>query len=137
MVAVSDSETLVRAAGGVLRRTSPSGETEVLLVHRPKYDDWTFPKGKLDPGEDEVAGALREVKEETGLRCSLGEEIGSTSYRDSRGRPKLVRYWVMVPIDGMFRPNSEVDEIRWASLSEAAETLTYDRDRPILASLPG
>lgn len=134
---MTESEILVRAAGGVVRRSSPAGETEVLLVHRPKYDDWTFPKGKLDPGEDEMAGALREVEEETGLRCSLGEEIGSTSYQDSRGRPKLVRYWVMVPLGGEFRPNAEVDEIRWASLGEAAKTLTYGRDLPILASLPG
>ena len=85
---------LVRAAGGVVVRAGADGP-EVLLVHRPAYDDWTFPKGKLDRGETEEECALREVEEETGLRCTLGRELGSTTYRDGKGRRKRVRYWLM------------------------------------------
>jgi 8-oxo-dGTP pyrophosphatase MutT (NUDIX family) len=109
---------------------------EVLLVHRPKYDDWTFPKGKADPGERDEDCALREVAEETGLRCELGEELAGTSYMDGHGRPKVVRYWAMRIVDGEFKPHAEVDEVRWLPLADAADSLTYDRDRNVLASLP-
>jgi 8-oxo-dGTP diphosphatase len=104
----------------------------VLLVHRPKYGDWTLPKGKLDPGEAFEDAALREVEEETGLRCELGEELGSTTYHDRHGRPKLVRYWEMTPVGGEFEPNDEVDEVRWATPEEARELLTYERDREVV-----
>jgi 8-oxo-dGTP pyrophosphatase MutT (NUDIX family) len=127
---------LVKAAGGVVWRREDSGEVRVLLIHRPKYDDWTFPKGKLDPGEQHEAAALREVAEETGLHCKLGAELASTTYRDRRGRLKQVRYWAMVPIAGAFIPDAEVDEVRWLPLDLAHSWLSYDRDRTVLASLP-
>jgi 8-oxo-dGTP diphosphatase len=120
----------VQAAGGVVVR-----DGRVAVVHRPKYEDWTLPKGKLDPGEDFEEAALREVGEETGLRCELGRELPSTSYRDSKDRPKVVRYWEMTPVAGEFEPNSEVDELRWLEPDEAAALLTYDRDREVLAAL--
>ena len=120
----------VRAAGGIVWR-----DGEVLLVHRPKYDDWTFPKGKADPGESDEDCALREVEEETGLRCSLGRELASSSYTDSRGRPKFVRYWLMRPIDGRFEPTHEVDEIAWLDPADAADRLSYERDRVVLREI--
>ena len=105
----------VRAAGGVVVRRQ-DGQDEVLVVHRPRYDDWTLPKGKLKPGESDEEGALREVEEETGLRCRLGRELQTVSYVDHRGRDKTVRYWEMAPLDGTFSPNHEVDEVRWLTL---------------------
>ena len=129
----------VRAAGGVVVRVSADDEPEVALVHRPAYDDWTLPKGKADPGEPDEACALREVWEETGLRCTLGRELAGASYTDARGRAKRVRYWVMEPFPGAahtpFAPGDEIDALRWLSLTEAAALLTYDRDRDVLASL--
>jgi 8-oxo-dGTP diphosphatase len=123
--------TLVRAAGGLVVR-----DGKVLLVHRPKYDDWTFPKGKADDDESDEDCALREVREETGLRCDLEDELTSTEYVDSRGRPKRVRWWRMHPIaDDGFTPNEEVDELRWVSPQEAARLLTYDRDVVLLEAV--
>ena len=127
--------TLVEAAGGVVWRRSPDGVLEILLVHRPRYDDWTVPKGKLDAGETHADAALREVEEETGLRCTLGGELASTSYRDRRGRPKRVRYWAMTPVGGRFTATDEVDEVRWLPVEEADALLTYPRDREVLAAL--
>ena len=124
----------VEAAGGVVVREGGSG-LEVCVVHRPRYDDWTLPKGKLDPGESFEAAALREVEEETGLRCRLVRELASTEYRDSKDRPKLVRYWLMEVEGGEFAPNDEVDEMRWVAVEEAAQMLTYERDRGLLAEL--
>jgi 8-oxo-dGTP diphosphatase len=125
--AVSDR---VEAAGGVVER-----DGRVLLVHRPRYDDWTFPKGKLDPGESFEDAALREVEEETGVRCTLGRELPPTSY-EVNGRPKLVRYWLMSPDAELdFAPNDETDDIRWVTPDEARALLTYDRDRDVLAAL--
>ena len=121
------SEAEVRAAGGLVIR-----DGEVLLVHRPKYDDWTFPKGKCDPDESDEACALREVEEETGLRCDLVDEVGHTEYVDSRGRPKRVRWWLMQPAEGEFAPNDEVDAVRWAAPADAAALLSYDRDLVLL-----
>jgi 8-oxo-dGTP pyrophosphatase MutT (NUDIX family) len=124
----------VLAAGGVVWRAGVGREPEVLLVHRPKYDDWTLPKGKLDAGEGSEEAALREVEEETGLRCALGEELASTEYADRYGRPKRVRYWAMEVDDGQFQPNHEVDEVRWLPVPSARQALTYDRDREVLDS---
>ena len=105
-------------------------EGTVCVVHRPRYDDWSLPKGKLDAGESFEDAALREVEEETGLRCRLGEELEEVRYTDSKGRPKVVRYWKMeVTHDPGFEPNPEVDELRWVTPSEAAEILTYRHDR--------
>jgi 8-oxo-dGTP diphosphatase len=125
----------VRAAGGVVYRPGEAGELEVLLVHRPRYDDWSFPKGKAEPGESDEDCARREVVEETGLRCELGAELASTEYRDARGRPKRVRYWAMRPVDGRFDSHREVDEARWLPLEEADRTLSWSRDRKVLRSL--
>lgn len=126
------SMPLIRAAGGIVWRTASSGEVEVLVVHRPKYDDWTFPKGKNEPGEDDATCAIREVEEETGFRCNLGPELTSTSYVDRKGRPKEVRYWVMTIEDGAFAPTDEVDELRWVTESQARWLLSYERDRDVL-----
>ncbi|MEW6152765.1 MAG: NUDIX hydrolase [Actinomycetota bacterium] len=125
----------VRAAGGVVWRRGPGGGVEVLLVHRPRYDDWTLPKGKLAAGEDDRAGALREVWEETGLHCELGTELATSHYVDAQGRPKTVRYWAMRPGEGQFHANAEVDRLRWISLPAARAALTYDRDREVIDSL--
>jgi 8-oxo-dGTP diphosphatase len=123
---------VVRAAGGVVWRRQEDGNLEVLLVHRPKYDDWTLPKGKLDDGESDEDAALREVEEETGLRVTLGDELPATDYHDRFGRPKHVRYWVMHVTGGEFTPNREVDEVRWLPVGEAVEALSYSRDRDVL-----
>ena len=129
----------VRAAGGVVLRAGAGGTLETLLVHRPAYDDWTLPKGKADPGEADEACALREVWEETGLRCTLGRELVGASYSDGRGRAKRVRYWALEPLPAAvhtpFTPGDEIDALRWLPLPDAAALLTYDRDRAVLASL--
>jgi 8-oxo-dGTP diphosphatase len=118
----------LRAAGGVVVR-----EGRVLLVHRPKYEDWAFPKGKLEDGESWEDAALREVEEETGLRCTLGPYVGSTRY-DVRDGLKEVRYFRMAA-GGEARAQNEVDEVRWASPGEAGELLSYDYDRQLLETL--
>ena len=123
---------VVLAAGGVLWRRKKTRKTEVLLVHRPKYDDWTLPKGKLDDGESAEEAAVREVEEETGFLVELGEELPSTEYHDRYGRPKHVRYWVMDITGGGFEPNREVDQVRWLPVGEAEDLLTYARDRDVL-----
>jgi len=123
----------VRAAGGVVFRQNERGELEVLLVHRPHHEDWTFPKGKVDPGESAEACALREVEEETSLRCALEAELPRTSYRDKAGHWKVVRYWAMRPVAGVAAPRNEIDAVRWVTLSAASEILTYARDRELLA----
>lgn len=125
----------VRAAGGVISRTEAAGGTEVLVVHRPRYDDWSFPKGKLENGESEQQCAIREVQEETGLLCETVRELPGTAYTDRKGRPKTVRYWSMTVVSGKFEPNSEVDEARWVSFSEAARLLSYEHDLLILEEL--
>ena len=126
---------LVRAAGGVVVR--PAGDAVlVLVVHRPRYDDWSFPKGKLDPGETFEDAAVREVLEESGVRVALGADLGWAEYVDHRGRPKRVRYWVMTEVGAdAFVPNDEVDEVAWVSIDDARERLTYEFDRSLLDGL--
>jgi 8-oxo-dGTP pyrophosphatase MutT (NUDIX family) len=126
---------IVRAAGGVISRRNERGEIEVLLIHRPHRRDWSFPKGKVDPGETDEACALREVEEETGLRCRAGAELPPTSHVDHEGRPKRVRYWVMYAVGGRAEPRNEVDAVRWVSLADAPDVLTYERDREMLRAI--
>ena len=129
---------VVRAAGGVVVREGDSG-VEVVLVHRPKYDDWTLPKGKAETWETDEECAVREVEEETGLRCELIEELETSRYADAAGRPKIARYWLMRPVEGTLRlrPTREVDDARWVPLPEAEEQLTYARDVRVLRSVGG
>ncbi len=130
----------VRAAGAVVTRKGDAagGSTwEVLLVHRPKYDDWSFPKGKLDPGEHEVTAAVREVAEETGLDIRLGPALTPQRYRMSNGRSKHVDYWTAKVVGsddvGSYRPNDEIDVVEWVPWKAAATRLTYPHDRETLA----
>jgi phosphohistidine phosphatase SixA/8-oxo-dGTP pyrophosphatase MutT (NUDIX family) len=126
-------DELVRAAGGIVVR-GDGDDRRIALVHRPRYDDWSLPKGKLMDGEDEQLAALREVEEETGLRCRLGEPVGAVTYADRNGRPKVVRYWVMRPEGGEFRPGAEVDELLWLAPADAFAMLSYAHDRDLLRS---
>jgi 8-oxo-dGTP diphosphatase len=115
----------------------PDGERRYAVVHRPRYDDWSLPKGKVDPGETDEKGALREVEEETGVRCTLGPELAAACYRDRKGRPKQVRYWLMEPVERgelpRFRPNHEIDELRWCSAADAGKLLSHEHDRKLIA----
>jgi 8-oxo-dGTP diphosphatase len=127
----------VRAAGGLVWRLTPAG-VELALVHRPAYDDWSFPKGKLNDGESELEAALREVEEEIGVRCAIGRDVGSISYVDGKGRPKTVRYWEMqLEEGGEMTPANEVDQARWVPIERAAEMLTYEHDRGLLHRFRG
>jgi 8-oxo-dGTP diphosphatase len=134
---VSDDEVEVFAAGGVIAGATPAGELAVLLVHRPRYDDWSLPKGKRDPGETDEECARREVEEETGLRCELGTELPSTRYVDRKGRSKQVRYWAMRVVGGTFSPNDEVDEVRWLGPAEAVALLSYPHDAAVVEAWAG
>ncbi|HEY2814335.1 MAG TPA: NUDIX hydrolase [Acidimicrobiales bacterium] len=134
----------MRAAGGLVVRHRAGdrdggdrdGGFEIVLVHRPKYDDWSLPKGKRDPAETDEQCAVREVEEETGLRCRLGRELLPTAYVDARGRSKVVRYWAMTVVgERAFTPNDEIDELRWASVDDVAAVLTYERDVEVVRSL--
>jgi 8-oxo-dGTP pyrophosphatase MutT (NUDIX family) len=124
---------VVKAAGGVVCREGSSGETEIVVVHRPAYDDWTLPKGKVDPDETPEECALREVKEETGFRCELMRTLGCTAYVDRRGRNKVACYWVMEVVNGKFRAGGEVDRMSWLPVAEAVKRLTYERDKALIA----
>lgn len=129
------SDDTVYAAGCVLWRRSPvDGDLELCLVHRPKYDDWSFPKGKLKQGEEPLAGALREVEEETGFRCEPGSRLPTAHYV-ANGRPKQVSYWAAEAGEGHFVPNHEVDRVRWLSPAAARERLTQLRDRYLVDEL--
>lgn len=129
----------VRAAGGVIWRPSETlpGTFDVVLVHRPAYDDWSLPKGKVEPGEEDEDAARREVAEETGLVVALGPELPSTEYRDRYARPKVVRYWAMKVVAGEVQGGFEVDQARWLPFEQARQLLSYQRDRAVLDALPG
>lgn len=123
---------VIKAAGGVVCRAGASGKTEIVIVHRPAYDDWTLPKGKADVDETPEDCAIREVREETGYRCELVRPLGCTAYVDRRGRNKVACYWVMQAISGRFRAGGEVDRMIWVSIPEAVKRLTYERDKTLL-----
>jgi 8-oxo-dGTP pyrophosphatase MutT (NUDIX family) len=125
----TQARPLVRAAGGVVWRRR-RGEVEVVLVHRPApRDDWSLPKGKLDPGERHRDAALREVHEETGLRCRLGPRLTEIRYETPRGEDKRVRWWAMtVEADDGFTPNREIDGVRWVNIDEVSSACTFDSD---------
>jgi 8-oxo-dGTP pyrophosphatase MutT (NUDIX family) len=127
-----DQRDVVRAAGGVVYRYTDEGEVEVALIHRPAYDDWSLPKGKLKPGERLEEAALREVEEETGLKCMIARSLGIIEYVDRRGREKVVWYWLMRSIGGAFVPGDEVDRMRWLKVEDAGEKLSYDHDQELL-----
>ncbi|UNO43914.1 NUDIX hydrolase [Streptomyces sp. MST-110588] len=128
-------ERPIRAAGCVLWRRSPlDGELEIALVHRPKYDDWSHPKGKLKRGESALDGAVREVAEETGMRCRPGAPLPTAHYVVA-GRPKEVRYWAAEATGGAFSPNTEVDRLLWLPPAPARNRLTHDRDRSLIDAL--
>ena len=129
---IGDVQPDIRAAGGVVLDRGDDGTTRVAVIHRPKYMDWSLPKGKLEPGEGWRDAALREVEEETGYRPRADAELPCVSYRDRKGRSKLVRYWLMEPIEGNFEPHGEVDELRWLTREEAVELLTYEHDRDLV-----
>ncbi len=101
--------------------------SQVLVVHRPRYDDWSLPKGKLERGESWEDGALREIEEETGFVCELGEAVEDVFYQDHKGRRKQVRYFHMRPVSGQFTPSDEVDELAWLGPNDL-ERLSYARD---------
>ncbi|EFC86217.1 NUDIX hydrolase [Parafrankia sp. EUN1f] len=127
-------EPLVRAAGGVVWRAAPGG-VEIVVVHRPRHEDWSLPKGKLDDGETWLAAAVREVAEETGLAVEVGESLGDVTYeveRHGTRSPKIVRYWALRATGGTFVPNEEVDELRWLPLEAAVGLLSYGLDREVV-----
>jgi 8-oxo-dGTP pyrophosphatase MutT (NUDIX family) len=127
-----DGRDVVRAAGGVVYRYNDEGEVEIAIIHRPAYDDWSLPKGKLKPGETLEGAALREVQEETGLKCMIARSLGIIEYIDRRGREKVVWYWLMRSIGGAFEPIDEVDRMSWLKFEEAARKLSYDHDQELL-----
>ncbi len=136
-----DRVEVVKASGCVVWRSvgtadgSAENGIEVLVAHRPRYDDWSFPKGKLDPGETDLECAIREVAEETGLTGPTGPELEPARYTDHRGRDKIVRYWTMEVTNGSFVANDEVDEIRWVRPENATRLLSYDHDVALLDQL--
>jgi 8-oxo-dGTP diphosphatase len=127
----------VLAAGGVVWRYGPEDSAVLAVVHRPRYDDWSLPKGKLDKGESFEAAAEREVMEEIGAHCRVGGELPPTSYYDNKGRLKLVRYWLMEALEVDFEPNDEVDELRWMTPENAVQVLSYERDRILVEYAAG
>jgi len=129
---IGDVKPEISAAGGVVLARDKQGGTRVSVIHRPKYMDWSLPKGKLEEGESWKEAAIREVEEETGYRCEMVAELPAVSYLDRKGRRKLVRYWLMEPIEGEFESHGEVDELRWVTPEEAHELLTYPHDKELV-----
>ncbi|MFK4065689.1 NUDIX hydrolase [Streptomyces sp. NPDC029674] len=129
-------EELVRAAGCVLWRPAPTAPhgIELALVHRPKWSDWSHPKGKLKHGETAAEAAVREVLEETGMMCELGTELPTAHYRDAQGRPKEVRYWAAEATGGHFTPGDEVDRILWLDPAAARERVTQAKDKSLIST---
>ncbi|MVO88020.1 NUDIX domain-containing protein [Streptomyces sp. p1417] len=124
---------LVRAAGCVLwRPATAAGHIEVALVYRPKWNDWSWPKGKLDPGETPSQAAVREVEEETGMTCRLGAALPTARYTDAKGRPKEVHYWAAEATGGEFTPNDEVSHLMWLPPAAAHGQLTYSLDKALV-----
>ena len=133
---MSKVQGVVQAAGGVVTRNARDGTLEVLVVHRPRYDDWSLPKGKLEPGESFEDAARREIEEETGVQVELGAALPTTDYVDRHGRPKVVHYWRMTPVgETAWQPNDEVDETRWITVAEAGTLLSYEHDRRLVAAV--
>ncbi|MCX2930442.1 NUDIX hydrolase [Mycobacterium sp. CVI_P3] len=125
---------MILAAGAALWRPDPAtGEPHVALIHRPRYDDWSLPKGKVDPGENEPIAAVREIWEETGQRSQLGRRLIQTRYQVPQGS-KVVHYWVARALGGEFIPGPEVDRMEWMPVDEAAQRLTYPHDRDVLTA---
>ena len=120
------------AAGGVVHRENGDGKRKFLLVHRPRYDDWSLPKGKLNRREGFLEAALREVREETGIQGNRPVDVGSVGYETDAGNRKVVRWWHMQMVGGKFRPNREVDDVAWLTLAKANERLQYTNDRKVL-----
>jgi 8-oxo-dGTP diphosphatase len=132
LIVPADAPTdLIRAAGGVVIRRVAAQRVEVACIYREARGDWTFPKGKLDPGETFEQAALREVLEETNLHCDIVRFIGSTNYVHRKGKPKIVAYYLMAVARGEFVANEEVDELVWLPLDRVIEHLTWDRDREL------
>ncbi len=123
----------IHAAGCVLWRRSSSGGVELALAFRPRWSDWSWPKGKIKKGETARAAALREVQEETGHTCRLGSGLPPSHYVDHAGREKEVKYWAAESTGGAFTPNDEVSELVWLPPDEARERLTYERDRELIS----
>jgi 8-oxo-(d)GTP phosphatase len=135
MTAPSEAaDRVVPAGGGVVWRRRDDGVVETAVVHRPKYDDWSLPKGKLEPGEHVLQAAVREVSEETGLAAVAGRRGPSTRYPVVEGI-KAVDYWLMRAVGGTFQPNHEVDQLRWLPVEEACALLSHDHDRDVVADL--
>ena len=121
----------IEAGGGVIVDMS-KGKPRYLLIHRPRYDDWSLPKGKLNAAEKHRDAALREVKEETGLVCEVLAKLSPVNYITPNGRPKRVKYWLMKPISGTFVRNDEVDAVTWVKRTQAMSLLTHVHDQAVL-----
>jgi len=132
VAAMQNAKSVVRAAGGVVYRHGADGHLEFILVHRPAYDDWTLPKGKLLKNERLEHGALREVHEETGLDCHIARSLGTIAYVDRRGRDKVVWYWLMRAVAGEFVSTAEIDEVLWLPYAKARNKLSYQHDRDVM-----
>jgi len=126
---------MIESAGGIVWRLVGRQQHEVLIVHRPARQDWSFPKGRRRQRESALDCAVREVGEETGMQCTIDEELPEVRYIDRQGRSRLVRYWLMQVERGEFQPNNEVDEIRWTPIAQAGELLTLQAELVLVSGL--